>query len=424
MHLPLAHLSGFEEDENEELQAQLQANSGSGHSHEDEEGSQSHSQGSKEGSGGSAPDGGKPPKDLPCPRCQSMNTKFCYYNNYSVNQPRHFCRNCQRYWTVGGTLRNVPVGGGSRKKTRTRSRSDPYYRPGTSPAPAGSENESDGGHHAHPAVAAMASAMAEMGPLHPDAAFDAAGFGDFPFHPAQMATFLQLAMQQSAPGMGLNPFGMDRSGAFPMSPEDEAELQAFYEATQGGFLPGMMNMGLFLPELEPAHLALMHKAALWAEAQRLQTMARRQTAAQAAAWAAESERECKPSVGTGTPPAMGMHPQRSVAMEAELRHRQQAHRRPGFWETALMHSRPSSKATRQPGSSSQTPWDAESKPLVQNETPQQQQQHEQQQRPLDEENVNAARDAAAAASAYSQGYVVDETSSWGSGLNGTPEMYY
>ncbi len=57
---------------------------------------------------------------LPCPRCQSMNTKFCYYNNYSVNQPRHFCRNCQRYWTVGGTLRNVPVGGGCRKRVRTR----------------------------------------------------------------------------------------------------------------------------------------------------------------------------------------------------------------------------------------------------------------------------------------------------------------
>jgi hypothetical protein len=62
-------------------------------------------------------------KPIPCPRCQSMNTKFCYYNNYSVNQPRHFCRNCQRYWTVGGTLRNVPVGGGTRKKVhRTRQR--------------------------------------------------------------------------------------------------------------------------------------------------------------------------------------------------------------------------------------------------------------------------------------------------------------
>lgn len=57
----------------------------------------------------------KPDKILPCPRCKSMATKFCYYNNYNVNQPRHFCKNCQRYWTAGGTMRNVPVGAGRRK---------------------------------------------------------------------------------------------------------------------------------------------------------------------------------------------------------------------------------------------------------------------------------------------------------------------
>ncbi|CAA6665617.1 unnamed protein product [Spirodela intermedia] len=52
---------------------------------------------------------------LPCPRCNSADTKFCYFNNYNVNQPRHFCRACQRYWTAGGTIRNVPVGAGRRK---------------------------------------------------------------------------------------------------------------------------------------------------------------------------------------------------------------------------------------------------------------------------------------------------------------------
>ncbi|MCO5579235.1 hypothetical protein L7F22_033089 [Adiantum nelumboides] len=57
----------------------------------------------------------KPDKPIPCPRCQSLDTKFCYFNNYNVNQPRHFCKNCQRYWTAGGTLRNVPVGAGRRK---------------------------------------------------------------------------------------------------------------------------------------------------------------------------------------------------------------------------------------------------------------------------------------------------------------------
>ncbi|MCD9560212.1 hypothetical protein HAX54_018711 [Datura stramonium] len=58
-----------------------------------------------------------------CPRCDSANTKFCYYNNYSLTQPRYFCKSCRRYWTKGGTLRNVPVGGGCRKKQRSSSSS-------------------------------------------------------------------------------------------------------------------------------------------------------------------------------------------------------------------------------------------------------------------------------------------------------------
>ncbi|KAK9269902.1 hypothetical protein L1049_025475 [Liquidambar formosana] len=55
---------------------------------------------------------------LACPRCNSTNTKFCYYNNYNLSQPRHFCKSCRRYWTQGGTLRNIPVGGGSRKNSK------------------------------------------------------------------------------------------------------------------------------------------------------------------------------------------------------------------------------------------------------------------------------------------------------------------
>ncbi|XAR49956.1 hypothetical protein NMG60_11004145 [Bertholletia excelsa] len=57
-------------------------------------------------------------EQLKCPRCDSNNTKFCYYNNYNLSQPRHFCKNCRRYWTKGGALRNIPVGGGSRKNTK------------------------------------------------------------------------------------------------------------------------------------------------------------------------------------------------------------------------------------------------------------------------------------------------------------------
>ncbi|GAV65072.1 zf-Dof domain-containing protein [Cephalotus follicularis] len=61
-----------------------------------------------------------PQQALKCPRCNSSNTKFCYYNNYSLSQPRHFCKACKRYWTRGGTLRNVPVGGGCRKNKRVK----------------------------------------------------------------------------------------------------------------------------------------------------------------------------------------------------------------------------------------------------------------------------------------------------------------
>ncbi|RZS17299.1 hypothetical protein BHM03_00049428 [Ensete ventricosum] len=63
---------------------------------------------------------------LPCPRCKSKETRFCYFNNYNVNQPRHFCKACHRYWTAGGTLRsNVPIGA-------VRRRGRPAHRTGAS----------------------------------------------------------------------------------------------------------------------------------------------------------------------------------------------------------------------------------------------------------------------------------------------------
>ncbi|KAL6980523.1 hypothetical protein U1Q18_022162 [Sarracenia purpurea var. burkii] len=72
----------------------------------------------------------QPEPALKCPRCESTNTKFCYFNNYSLTQPRHFCKTCRRYWTRGGALRNVPVGGGCRrnkKRKRNRSRSPSVF---------------------------------------------------------------------------------------------------------------------------------------------------------------------------------------------------------------------------------------------------------------------------------------------------------
>ncbi|CAK8536718.1 unnamed protein product [Lathyrus sativus] len=61
----------------------------------------------------------KPDITVPCPRCKSTDTKFRYYNNLKAKQPRHFCKNCQRYWTSGGTARKMLVGAGRRKNKFT-----------------------------------------------------------------------------------------------------------------------------------------------------------------------------------------------------------------------------------------------------------------------------------------------------------------
>ncbi|CAL4925675.1 unnamed protein product [Urochloa decumbens] len=75
-----------------------------------------HHQGARNAAAGA----GHPPLPRPpprqCPRCQSGNTKFCYYNNYSRAQPRYLCKACRRHWTEGGTLRDVPVGGGRKNR--------------------------------------------------------------------------------------------------------------------------------------------------------------------------------------------------------------------------------------------------------------------------------------------------------------------
>ncbi|KAG8651332.1 dof zinc finger protein DOF3.6 isoform X2 [Manihot esculenta] len=79
----------------------------------------------------------QPEAALKCPRCESTNTKFCYFNNYSLSQPRHFCKTCRRYWTRGGALRNVPVGGGCRRNKRSKGTSR-----SKSPTKAGSSSSS------------------------------------------------------------------------------------------------------------------------------------------------------------------------------------------------------------------------------------------------------------------------------------------
>ncbi|XAR67646.1 hypothetical protein NMG60_11002491 [Bertholletia excelsa] len=94
-------------------------------------------------------------EQLKCPRCDSTNTKFCYYNNYNLSQPRHFCKNCRRYWTKGGALRNIPVGGGSRKNTKRNSnpkRPSSSSTSSTAPAPEPPSSAAQGGAKPEPSV--------------------------------------------------------------------------------------------------------------------------------------------------------------------------------------------------------------------------------------------------------------------------------
>ena len=87
-----------------------------------------------------------------CPRCGSCNTKFCYYNNYSLTQPRYFCKACRRYWTKGGSLRNVPVGGGCRK-TRRHAGKTLRVLHSSSAFPAPNNNiAAHNNYHAHPST--------------------------------------------------------------------------------------------------------------------------------------------------------------------------------------------------------------------------------------------------------------------------------
>ena len=62
----------------------------------------------------------KPPQNLKCPRCDSEETKFCYFNNSKSSQPRYRCKNCNRFWTHGGKLRDIPSNAAERRAERAR----------------------------------------------------------------------------------------------------------------------------------------------------------------------------------------------------------------------------------------------------------------------------------------------------------------
>ncbi|CAL9179949.1 unnamed protein product [Musa hybrid cultivar] len=124
----------------------------------------------------------QPDQPLKCPRCDSTNTKFCYFNNYSLSQPRHFCKTCRRYWTRGGALRNVPVGGGCRRNKRNK--------------PLGSSSKSTAADRQAGASSSSSTAAGGGGPIPPSIPQP----GHFPF----LASTMHALADYGASNLGLN----------------------------------------------------------------------------------------------------------------------------------------------------------------------------------------------------------------------------
>ncbi|XP_027347751.1 dof zinc finger protein DOF3.4 [Abrus precatorius] len=160
--------------------------------------------------------GAPPPpeqENLPCPRCDSTNTKFCYYNNYNYSQPRHFCKSCRRYWTHGGTLRDIPVGGGSRKNAK-RSRTHHVAASSSSSAVTSAQE------HPLPAMAPMAVTQGFGGGVDGDVKQNVNVCGSFTslLNNTQGSGFLALGGFGLGLGHGFEDmgFGIGRSGwGFP-----------------------------------------------------------------------------------------------------------------------------------------------------------------------------------------------------------------
>ncbi|KAL0430315.1 UNVERIFIED_CONTAM: Dof zinc finger protein DOF3.4 [Sesamum radiatum] len=141
------------------------------------------------------------PEHLPCPRCHSTNTKFCYYNNYNFSQPRHFCKSCRRYWTHGGTLRDIPIGGGSRKNAK-RSRTSISSNATTSDG--GASVYSSGHHHDLRHLPTAASQL-----LSPLAAADQGGAVPYVSEGKMSGSFTSLLNSSQGSGLlALGGFGL------------------------------------------------------------------------------------------------------------------------------------------------------------------------------------------------------------------------
>uniref|UniRef100_K3ZLQ8 Dof zinc finger protein n=1 Tax=Setaria italica TaxID=4555 RepID=K3ZLQ8_SETIT len=173
---------------------------------------------------------------LNCPRCNSTNTKFCYYNNNSMTQPRYFCKACRRNWTQGGTLRNIPVGGGSRKNKQNRAGSSSSSSPAP-PAPSSSSTNSKKMNLTQQLLM-MPTAMAPM--------------------PADFPIVLPTFMSTGGGGFEL-PSSDHHSLPFPplSLPSNPGTTPSLLDMLTGGFLDGGIGALPFLPT-PPSFGAMQH----------------------------------------------------------------------------------------------------------------------------------------------------------------------
>ncbi|XP_062183152.1 dof zinc finger protein PBF-like [Phragmites australis] len=151
---------------------------------------------------------------LKCPRCDSTNTKFCYYNNHRMSQPRYFCKACRRYWTQGGSLRNVPVGGGCRKNKRSS---------GSSSSSASSL----------PSSSSSSTKMTsqQLVPGQPTVPVST----DFP---NVLPTFMSTGFELPSDYMPLAPLSLSNSNPPPALATGSGTTASFLDILRGGFLDG------------------------------------------------------------------------------------------------------------------------------------------------------------------------------------------
>ncbi|XP_062179323.1 dof zinc finger protein DOF3.6-like isoform X2 [Phragmites australis] len=190
-----------------------------------------------------------PEPGLKCPRCESTNTKFCYFNNYSLSQPRHFCRACRRYWTRGGALRNVPVGGGYRRHAKrakpkaaaTATTSGATAMVTAASAPSGSTSSTCTTSNTPSLPAMLGSNLSMLPPLLRLADFDAMNLGSSFSGMGKPSLDAMGAYSVGGGPAGLDHWRMQQMQSFPFL---HAMDQGALAPAPAVAMPGMFQLGL------------------------------------------------------------------------------------------------------------------------------------------------------------------------------------